>query len=77
MGVITASEDIKEPIPGTVGTYQFRYRKGDVIRDEDLAELGPQQQQPPVTQDKAKRGPREAPKGAASRDKALSAAKEE
>lgn len=77
MGVVIAKDDIKVSVPGMPGTYQFLYRKGDIVRDEDVEALGLSQPTKPVPQDKAKRGPREAPKGPASRDKALTGPKEE
>jgi len=76
---VIAKEDIKRPIPNTVGSFEYLYRKGDVIRDEDMESLGlvpPPRSVPPV-QDKARRGPREVRKGPASRDQALTGPKEE
>jgi len=74
--MLRAQEDIKRPIPNTIGSYELLYRKGDYIRAEDAEMLGLAQPQT-LVKDKAKRGPRELPKGPASRDKALSGPKEE
>jgi hypothetical protein len=75
MTAIRATEDILRPIPNTVGSYEILYKKGDLISEADAAALG--LTAPPPVKDKAKRGPREAPKGPASRDKALTGPKEE
>ena len=80
---VRAEEDILMPKPGQIGAYEVLYHKGDFIREEDMEALGLNKgkQAKPAEQaeDKAKRGPREAPKkrtARASRDKALSEPKE-
>jgi hypothetical protein len=77
---IRAEEDILRPKPGQIGAYEVLYRKGDYIREEDAEALGIKPKAkaaaaPP--EDKAKRGPRDAPKRTrASRDKALNGQEE-
>jgi hypothetical protein len=77
---VQATEDILIAKPGQVGAYELLYKAGDYIREEDLEALGLSQERAkiqPQAEDKAARGPREAPKQVrASRDKALSEPKE-
>ncbi|HET9666960.1 MAG TPA: hypothetical protein VFP09_09400, partial [Desertimonas sp.] len=77
---VRAEEDILRAKPGQVGAYEVLYHKGDYVREEDLEALGlggkAAKPKAAPAEDKAKRGPREAPKRA-SRDKALSEPKED
>lgn len=70
---IRAENDIIVPKPGQPGAGTLLYKAGEMIREEDLEALGLAQAKPAAApQDKAKRGPRDAPKRTrASRDKAL------
>jgi hypothetical protein len=82
--LVKAPTDIYKDNPGLPGSRILLYKAGDYIREGDVEALGlvPQSARSasPVqaVQDKAKRGPREAPKKArASRDKALTKKEEE
>lgn len=75
---IRAEEDIFRDKPGQLGARTLLYRKGDYIREADAEMLGlasSSKPAPDVPSDKARRGPRDAPKKA-SRDKALNEPKE-